>query len=323
MTPNGKPGSDRNTILRIAPRIEEGETVRIVILGTGALGCVFAARLAAVAEVWMLGAWAEGIAAVQRRGIAIHEPDGSLTQVQVMAGSDPAAAAPADCALVLVKSYQTGRAAAWAARVLAAAGLAVTLQNGLDNGPILAAAVGAERSAVGVTYVGATLLGPGEARLAACQPTFIGPARGADRLAALLNAAGLEAHVTAAITEQLWGKVVANAAINPLTALWHASNGELLASAERRALLAALAAEAAAVARGLGCSLPCDDPAVYVEQVCRATAANRSSMLQDVLAGRPTEIDSINGALIAEGRRLGIPTPYNEAVWRLVRGLTV
>lgn len=296
--------------------------MRIVILGTGALGCVFAARLAAVAEVWMLGAWAEGVAAVQRRGIVIHEPDGGLTQAQVMAGSDPAAAAPADCVLVLVKSYQTGRAAAWAARALAADGLAVTLQNGLDNGPILAAAVGAERSAVGVTYVGATLLGPGAARLVACQPTFIGPARGADRLAALLNAAGLEAHVTAAITERLWGKVVANAAINPLTALWRVTNGELLASAERRALLAALATEAAAVARGLGYSLPFADPVAHVEQVCRATAANRSSMLQDVTAGRPTEIDSINGVLIAEGARLGVPMPVNEVVWRLMRAMT-
>lgn len=296
--------------------------MRIAILGTGALGCVFAARLAAVAEVWMLGAWAEGIAAVQRRGITIHEPDGRLTQAQVAACADPAAAPPADCALLLVKSYQTERAATWAARVLAADGLAVTLQNGLNNAAILTAAVGADRAAVGVTYIGATLLGPGEVRLAAPQPTFIGPARRADRLAARLGAAGLETHVTTEIEGRLWGKAVANAAINPLTALWRVPNGDLLASAERRALLVALATEAATVARNRGIALPFADPAAYVEQVCRATAANRSSMLQDVLAGRPTEIDSINGVFIAEARRLDTPTPVNDVVYRLLRGLT-
>lgn len=296
--------------------------MRVAVLGTGALGCVFAGRLAQQAEVWMLGTWTAGVAAVQKRGVVIYEPDGRRLQMQVMAGSDPAVAPPADFVLVLVKSYQTDRAAAWAARVLAADGVAVTLQNGLDNGPRLAAAVGAQRTAVGVTYTGATLLGPGEARLAAIQPTFIGRAPGIERLVALLNAAGLETQVADDIEGRLWAKAVANAAINPLTALWRVPNGELLATAGRRALLADLATEAAAVARGCGIALPFPDPVSYVEDVCRATAANHSSMLQDVLAGRPTEINSINGVLIAEGHRLGIPTPVNEVMWRLVRGLT-
>lgn len=296
--------------------------MRVAILGTGALGCIFAGRLAQQAEVWVLGTWAAGVAAVQERGVVIHEPDGRRRQVRVAADSDPTAVPPADFALVLVKSYQTDRAAAWAARVLAADGLAVTLQNGLDNAPRLAAAVGAQRTAVGVTYTGATLLGPGEVRLAAIQPTFIGHAPGVERLTTLLNAAGLETQVVDNIESRLWAKAVANAAINPLTALWRVPNGELLATVERRALLAALATEAAAVARGCGIALPFSDPVSYVEEVCRATAANRSSMLQDVLAGRPTEINSINGVLVAEGRRLGIPTPVNEVVWRLVRGLT-
>jgi 2-dehydropantoate 2-reductase len=300
--------------------------MRVAILGTGALGCIFAARLAAHAEAWMLGTWAEGVAAVQGRGVWVYEPDGALTRADVQARADPAGVPRADFALVLVKSYQTARAATWAAEILALDGLAVTLQNGLDNGPRLAAAVGAGRTAVGITTTGATLLGPGEARLAAVQPTFVGrnrdTARRVDQFVSLLNAGGLEAYTTDAITGRLWGKAVANAAINPLTALWRVPNGELLASCERRALLAALASEAAAVARASGVALPFDDPIAYVEGVCRATAANRSSMLQDVAAGRPTEIDSINGILIAEGARLGVPTPVNEVVWRLVRGAT-
>jgi ketopantoate reductase len=357
--------------------------VRIGLLGTGALGCVFAARLTPVAEVWMLGAWAEGVAAVQRRGVIVHEPDGRLRQGQVRATDDPCRVPPCDVALILVKSYQTERAAAWAGHILAAGGLAVTLQNGLDNGPRLEAGLaenppgwmsrpnaspprslpggGLTKSsrkdaktqrwpeefngtlrplrlcvrpmgrfsnravAVGVTYNGATLLGPGEARHVALLPTYIAaPAPAADRAAAfvaLLQEAGLPAHVDADITGRLWGKATANAAINPLTALWRVSNGELLANADRRALLHTLAHEAAAVATVRGVTLPFEDPLAYVEEVCRATAANRSSMLQDIERGRPTEIDSINGVIVAEGGRLDVATPVNMTVWRLIRGL--
>lgn len=299
--------------------------MRVVVLGTGALGCVYAARLAGQAEVWMLGTWAEGIAAVWRDGIRVTDPDGSAWRAQVRATSDPAAVPPADYALVLVKSYQTERAAAWAAQVLKPDGLAVTLQNGLDNGPKLAVVLGAERVAVGVTYNGATLLGPAEVRHAARQPTLIGvtPATETRVLAliVLLNLAGLEARVTPDPDSLLWGKAVANAAINPLTALWRVPNGQVCTSAERRALLADLAREAAAVAEARGMTLPFADPISYVMDVCQRTAANRSSMLQDVDRGRPTEIDSITGVIVAEGTRLGVPTPVSQVVWRLVRGL--
>lgn len=299
--------------------------MRIAILGTGALGCVYAARLADRAEVWMLGTWPEGIAAVQRDGVQVMDPDGQAWRAHIRATTDPTGAPPTDVALVLVKSYQIDRAAMWAARVLKPDGLAVTLQNGLDNGPKLAAAVGTERAAVGVTYNGATLLGPAVVRHAARQLTWIGttPAtevRVAD-LVALLSRAGLEARTTPDVESLLWGKAVANAAINPLTALWRVPNGEVCATAGRRALLADLAREAAAVAWSRGISLPFEDPIAYAQSVCQRTAANRSSMLQDIERGRPTEIDSITGVIVAEGQRLRVPTPVSEVVWRLVRGM--
>lgn len=300
--------------------------MRVAILGSGALGCVYAARLADWAEVWMLGAWAAGIAAVQRDGIRVTDPDGRVWRAQVRATSDPTEVPPVDCALVLVKSYQTGRAARWAGQVLKPGGLAVTLQNGLDNGPTLVEAVGADRAAVGVTYNGATLLGAGEVRHAACQATYIGagPATAprVQALVAVLEQAGFEAQAVPDIEGRLWGKAVANAAINPLTALWRVPNGEVGATPVRHALLADLAREAAAVACAGGVTLPFPDPIAYVDDVCRATAANRSSMLQDVERGRATEVDSITGVIVAEGQRLGVPTPVNAPVWRLVRGIS-
>ena len=102
--------------------------MRVAVLGTGALGCLYAARLADYAEVWMAGTWAEGIAAVQRAGIQIVGPDGQTSQAHVYATTDPGAVPPVEYALVLVKSHQTARSAAWAAQILALDGLAVTLQ---------------------------------------------------------------------------------------------------------------------------------------------------------------------------------------------------
>ena len=273
----------------------------------------------------MLGSWAEGIAAVQRDGIRITERDGSQRQVRVQATTDPADVPPVDAVLLLVKSYQIERAGAWAAQVLRPDGLAVTFQNGLDNGPKLMAAVGAERAAVGVNYTGATLLGPGETRHTAQLTNLIGtwPAVAArvDALCDLLTAVGLSTRTCDAIEGEVWGKGVVNAAINPLTALWRVPNGELLATSERRSLLADLVAEAEAVARARGVILPQADPLAHTEHICRVSAANHSSMLQDIENGRPTEIDSINGVIVSEGRRLGVPVPLNEAVWRLVQGM--
>ncbi len=301
------------------------EQMRIAILGTGALGCLFAGRLAPYAQVWMLGTWREGVAAVQRQGVQILDAD-RAESVPVSALDDPAAAPQADVALILVKSYQTERAAAWADQLLSPEGIAVSLQNGLDNGSRLAAVLGRARVAVGVTFEGATLLGPGQVRHAGSGPTYVERRETnvalVDAFVALLRRAGFEVHARAEIEGVLWSKVIVNAAVNPLTALWRVPNGELLSHPDRRALLAALAREAAMVAEARGVVLPTPDPVARVEEACRATAENRSSMLQDIERGRPTEIDSINGAIVLEAKRLGLSVPVNETIWRLVRAMT-
>ena len=138
--------------------------------------------------------------------------------------------------------------------------------------------------------------------------------------AELLTAAGLPSETAADLAPLVWGKLIANTAINPLTALTGRRNGELLDSPVAR-LLDDLAYETAAVAAALGVALPFDDAAEHARSVARLTAINRSSMLQDVEAGRPTEIGALNEAVVAEGMQLGVPTPLNRAMSALVRDL--
>jgi len=119
----------------------------------------------------------------------------------------------------------------------------------------------------------------------------------------------------------LWGKLIVNAGINPLTAILGVPNGVLLERPHARALMRATVMEAVAVAHARGVTLPYPDPVAAVEQVAHKTGSNRSSMLQDVTRGAPTEIDAINGAIVGEGREVGVPTPINETLWRLIHSV--
>jgi 2-dehydropantoate 2-reductase len=140
-------------------------------------------------------------------------------------------------------------------------------------------------------------------------------------LAGLFETCGLPAALTDDLDGMVWGKLVANAGINALTALLRVPNGALAVTPQARALVERVAVEAAAVAAARGVRLPYADPAAHALAVAEATGANRSSTLQDVLRGSPTEIDAINGAVAREGRRLGVPTPVNALLAELVAAL--
>jgi len=304
--------------------------MNISIIGTGAMASLFGARLSPVAAVTLMGTWEAAVKAIRRNGILV-EGEGTF---RVHAAPDPDDAPPADLAIVLVKTYQTERAARWAARTLKPQGAALTIQNGLGNVETLAAQVGVDRAMLGVTTQGATLLKPGQVRSGGRGTTYLGflPIEraaprdwSADSLAyevtALLNAADLASIVSEDVEALAWGKVVINAAINPLTAILRVPNGALAESADTLELMRSIASEAASVARAHRIALPYADPFERARQVAQATATNRSSMLQDVLKGRPTEIDAINGKIVEHGRQVGVPTQVNAALAALVRAL--
>jgi len=287
------------------------------------MACLFAARLsAAEVAVTMLGGWPAGLEALRQYGVTVVEADGSERSYPVQVADDPSTCTGARFALVLVKSWQTERAARQLAECLAMDGVALTLQNGIGNREKLARHLGGQRVALGVTTTGANLLDPGRVRPAGEGVISLGAHPLMGQMAVILRAGGFLVETSSDPNGLLWGKLVINAAINPITALLGITNGELLERLPARVLLTTVAREAAAVAIAQGVRLPYPDPVVAVETIARRTAANRSSMLQDVARGAPTEIDAICGAIVEAGERTGVATPANRTLWQLVKALS-
>ncbi len=299
---------------------------RIAVIGPGALGCLFAGMLAAAGhDVGLVCRRAELAEQLAWEGVAV-EREGVVRRARVWTCLAGQAVAPVEVVLVLVKSFDTESAAHAAAPLLGPDSVVVTLQNGLGNAERLAGVLGTGRVLAGVTSQGATLLSPGHVRHAGFGPSYVTEMEGGDgprarRLAQLLSAAGLPTESAADLSALVWGKLVTNVAINPLTALTGLRNGQLLDSPHTASLVDELAREAATVAQALGVRLPFDDAAAYARRTAELTRANRSSMLQDVERQRRTEIDAISGAVVELAERLGVPVPANQVVYRLVKGV--
>lgn len=299
--------------------------MKIGIIGAGAMGSLIGFYLSGVGghEVWLLDAWQQHIATIQAHGLEC-EHDTTRARRRVNATTVPTEVGDCDVVIILVKAHQTARAAEYARALARETTLVVTLQNGVGNREVLAQALGQQRVTQGVTLLGATLLGPGQVRHAGSGPTiFAGTRDHADRLAALVTvfqAAGLPTEIRDDVEALIWSKLAVNVGINALTALLRVPNGVLAVTPATRDLVRKLVGEATAVAAARGTPLPDDTPA-RVLAVAETTRANRSSMLQDVLRGSPTEIETINGAIVREGERLGVPTPYNRVITELVRAL--
>jgi 2-dehydropantoate 2-reductase len=251
------------------------------------------------ADVVLIGRWPEQVAALRRDGLTLIQPDGRRQQQPLSVATSTDGVDGVDLALLLVKSHQTARAAQQAAAVLAPGGLVLTLQNGLGNRELIAAVVGEARVALGVTTQGAAMVRPGVVRRAGYGQTHLGAPPHLEHsltaVAHLLTGAGLETHLAGNVDSLIWGKLAVNAAINPLTALLDVPNGFLVENEAARAIMAAAAQEVAAVAQAGNVALPYPDAARQALLVATTTAANDSSMLQDLRRGAPTEIDAING----------------------------
>lgn len=295
------------------------------ILGGGAMGCLFGAYLAEAGhDVVLVDIDTAVVERITEQGVVL-ERAGRTRQVRgLRASSGYAVLRDASLILVFVKASATRAAAEALAPHLAEGALALTLQNGLGNAEVLAERLPRGSVAAGTTGCGAAVLGPGHIRLAGIAETVIGEldGKGGDRLArvaALLSAAGLPARVAEDVAGLVWTKLMANVGINAITALTGLQNGRIATEPEAWALASQAVLEAAAVAAASGVRLETDDPVSYVRRVAEATAENYSSMLQDIRAGRKTEIAVINGEIARRAEALGLPAPVNAHLASLVR----
>jgi 2-dehydropantoate 2-reductase len=292
--------------------------VKVTILGTGAMACLIGSRLASFADVALLGTWLEAIQKIRRDGICVRYDDG-VKSASVLATDSPQACRDSDLVIVLVKSPQTRSAVERAREILKPEGLALTLQNGLGNIEVLTDAFSSERSAAGVTTMGAYVESPGAIRFGGEGVIWLERHPRIQPAYDLFRQAGFEVGITDDLLSLQWGKLVVNSGLNPLTALLRVPNGRLADRPSLRSLYLDVIAETAAVAKASGIALPYADAAKMAMEVATRTAGNRSSMLQDIENGRELELEAITGAILQAAERAGVDAPLNRMLYRLLK----
>lgn len=285
------------------------------------MGTLFGFHLASQCEVTLLDSNAELLTAIEQGG-GLRMNDEDARRVRVAAG--PRDLFGSSAIFLFVKAVDTLRALRPFAGELSPSTPVVSLQNGVGNEDAIKAALGGAVPVVlGITTESSFTLSPGRARSSGEGNTIIGSggaspatARG---IAQMLVHSGLRAAAVYDIRPHLWGKLVANAAINAVSALLDCEVGAILNEPNAARLAEALAEESAAVAAAQNINLPFANPWQYVSDVIALGAGSKSSMAFDLETGHPSEIDHINGAICAAGRRSGLATPYNDAMVRLMK----
>jgi 2-dehydropantoate 2-reductase len=294
--------------------------MRIGILGAGALGTLFGYQLARDHDVSMLEVRPEIVAAVARDGLRL----GNDPPRTVAIGSNPRALFASQVLFLFIRATDTMRALRPFTGSLDPSCALVSMQNGIANEDAVKATLGGNVAlVVGATTESALTTAPGAATPVGTGSTILGPGGASPdvcaRIARLLVDAGFPASVAYDIRPHLWGKLIANAAINPVATLLDRPNSVVLDDPNASEIARSLAQEAATVASAMRIALPFGDPWAYVRAIVEQTADLRNSMLADITTGARTEIEHINGAVVAAGRRAAVPTPYNETMFRLIR----
>ena len=300
---------------------------KVAVVGAGSMGMLIGGRLAAVGcDVTLIGRNSRSFEGWPSKTLKIvRESQEILTSVET--AWEVSDASPFDLALLMVKTPDTHSAIEAHRSLFARAGVTLTLQNGAGNLEALAEVVESERLMGGSTTHGAYRLGPGEVCHAGEGDTVVGPMaeqsaearRRAEVVAELLTRAGLVTVVHERIQEVIWTKLAVNAGINPFCGLLEVKNGVLAQHEQTLELSREAAAETVTVANQLGYALDREEILTKVLEVIRKTANNRSSMLADVLSGKPTEIDAICGVVVTAGEKEGVPTPVNRVLWKLMQ----
>ncbi|MBV9916636.1 MAG: 2-dehydropantoate 2-reductase [Solirubrobacterales bacterium] len=298
--------------------------MRVCIVGCGSIGSLFAAHLAQVedVEVWAYDVVAAHVEAINENGLKLTGHADLLARVQ--ARTDPSEIPPCEFGIVATKSMFTGSAIEAVAHVFEH-GAVASVQNGVGNEEAIAERVG--RVIRGTTFPAGHIVSPGVVNMDTSGDTWVGPFEPkpatmdeVSRLAGAITAGGMNTIALEDARGAQWTKLIFNAATNPIGALTGLTHGRVCELSETRRLVTVLVNEGKAVADALGITLD-SDPDALVDHAAEVAYEHRASMLQDVLAGRATEVDALNGGIVRFGAEQSVPTPMNEAIVALIKGV--
>lgn len=305
--------------------------MKIVIVGPGAMGCLFAACLSKSVsalkqekqDIWILDKNKERAQKIVKNGITV-EGAGGKWSVKVKATCDLKEIGKADLVIITTKSYDTKSAIISVKSLIKDDCAVLTLQNGIGNVEIISEIIGAQNCIAGVTNLGATLIDETHIKHAGNGETIIGKIDGSipvvmRTIRELFNKAKLETRISRDIKSILWSKLIINIGINALSAITRLHNGKLIEYEGTKRIMRDAVTEAVKISKRKRIKLAYDDPLAKVEAVCEATAENISSMLQDILRKKRTEIDFINGVILRLGKELGIAVPVNTILVDLIK----
>ena len=289
---------------------------RVAVFGAGAVGCYYGGMLARAGHAVTLIGRPSHVDAITRDGLRL-ETRGFDERIRLRASTDPAAAAGATLVLVCVKSGDSDAAAAQIRPHLAADAVVMSLQNGVDNADRLQAALGRPVLPV-VVYVATEMAGPGHVRHHGRGELAFGAAGAGSALAALFEAAGVPVVLSDNVRGLLWSKLILNCAYNALSAIVRQPYGVLAQAEGVQAVMRDVVDECLAVARADGVT-PVDEPWAAVQRIAQTMPTQFSSTAQDLMRGKPSEIDHLNGYVVRRGTALGVATPVNRVLHALVK----
>ncbi len=305
--------------------------MKITIVGTGAMGSVYAALFADSAttkaknEVWAIDVWEEHVAAINNKGLRIEGASGDRTVKTVRASSDVGEAGESDLFIIATKASGVGAAARSIAPYLSSQSLVLTIQNGLGAGERIAEFMPVDNVLLGVAEgFGASMKGPGHAHHNAMNLIRIGEMGGGltprlKMIEKLWQDAGFKARAFGDIQQLIWEKYLCNSTYSAPCTAFNCTMGELQASPEKWAIAVGCALEVYQLGEAKGINFSFSDPITYVQEFGARMPDARPSMLLDNLAKRTSEIDAINGMAAILGEELGIATPYNQTLSAVVR----
>jgi 2-dehydropantoate 2-reductase len=299
--------------------------MKICIVGSGAMGSIFGGNLSKIGlDVVLYDVYKEHIDAINECGLKILKFEHQEI-VYPKATDNLKSINRCDLIIVFVKGFQTKDAISAAKELIGGETKVLTLQNGLGNAETIASFVSSERVIVGVTSQGGALVKPGVVEHRAFGDTHLAyytkkKDRWLEDLAGLFSQAGIKTYAEDNVDSLIWSKLMINVGLNALTAITRLENGKFVETSEGEELVATVIQEAWNIAKNKGINLIYKDPIVECIKLAKnEISKNRSSMLVDVLKRQKTEIDTINGVIVAEADKLGLPATANKMVANLVK----